>query len=367
MRIAVIRKGCGLNRGGAERYCANLCRCMAELGHEVYVLAEDCDATLHPAIMHVPVVSKGLTSSALNRSFHVNAQKVLATLKVDRVYALSRSWPADAFRVSDPLHSIWLELRYPGRVRNFLERLNPRNRAILDLEKNICTPAHTKVIIANSMLVKKQLLAAYPFPADRIRVVYNGVDLEKFSPKRNSWPRRELQLLFVAQDFRRKGLAIVLEVLAGLKAAALSCRLKVVGGDERRPFVRLAKVLGVTGEVDFVGPSRAVEDCYRAADLLVFPTRSDPFANVCLEALACGCPVVTTSMNGAAEILKEGETGFVVDEGPDMAAQMAARIMAFEALSPDRRKKMKMDCRRSAEPFTILRNARETLAILEDL
>lgn len=366
MKIAVIRKECGFGRGGAERYCANLCRCLAKLGHEIFVLAQFCDANLHPSIQHVPIACSGLTSSARNRSFHANAQKALQGMSVDRVYALSRSYPADAFRVSDPLHCSWMDIRYPGLIRNLIERCNPRHRTILALEKAICNPANTKIIITNSALAKRQLLTTYPFPEDRIKVVYNGVDLHKFSPGTDTVRKDCLQLLFVAQDFRRKGLSFILKAFAQLKAAAVNCRLKVVGGDDKGPFLKEAERLGISSMVEFVGTSKAVESFYAAADLLVFPTQSDPFANVCLEALACGCPVMTTLNNGAAEIIAEGETGYLINN-KDIATQISAKVMQYASLSLEQRLLMRKASRNTAEKFTIERNALETLALLDAL
>ena len=363
----MIRKECGFGRGGAERYCANLCRCLAERGHEVYVLAQTCDDDLHPDIQHVPVVCSGLTSSARNWSFHVNAQKALSQLSVDRVYALSRSYPADVFRVSDPLHCSWMNIRYPGTVRNFIEHCNPRHRTILALERAICNPVNTRLIITNSALVKRQLLATYSFPEERIKVVYNGVDLVKFTPLCAKPFAKSLQLLFVAQDFRRKGLSFILQALAQLKTAAVPCRLRVVGGDDRRPFQREAERLGVAEMIDFVGACKGVEEFYRAADLLVFPTQSDPFANVCLEALACGCPVMTTLNNGAAEIIEEEKTGYLLDNDTDLAGQIARKVTHYAKLSAEPRLLLRGASRKKAEYFTIERNALETLAILKAL
>ncbi len=134
---------------------------------------------------------------------------------------------------------------------------------------------------------------------------------------------------------------------------------KVCGGGKRRLFLTQAETLGIAEAVDFVGPSRVAEHHYRTADLLVLPTLSDPFANVCLEALACGCPVMTTPENGAAEILKEGETGFVLEAEPKRATQIAARVRLFAEMPVARRSQLQRDCRVSAEPFTILRNTRE--------
>ena len=361
----MVRKECGFKRGGAERYCANLCRELLELGHEVTLLARECEPDIHPGLRVVRVPVGNLTSSIRNRSFHHNSQNLLGHLDVDLVYALSRTYPADAFRVSDPLHANWLDIRYPGRFENWLEHLNPRHRTILSLEKAICSPSNTGVIITNSCLTKKQLLGLYDFPADRIHVVYNGVDLVRFCPAASPKPRnRPVRLLFVAQDFGRKGLDYILESLALLRPAGIVFRLDVVGRDDPKPYQRQASKLGLLDTVRFLGPTGRVEDQYRDADLLVFPTLSDPFANVCLEALACGLPVLTTNTNGAAEILQEAETGFVVDAGNGLASRIATVLHRFSRMPLNYRSAMFHACRTTAEKYTIRRNAERTVQIL---
>lgn len=364
--IAIIRRECSFRRGGAERYCANLCRDLADMGHRIFVLGRVCDTDVHPDIIHVPVAVRNHTSAARNLSFHRNCQRALADLKVDYVYALSRTYPADAFRVSDPLHESWLDIRYPGFIRNRLERLNPRHRAILALERGICDPANTGAIIANSAWSRDQLLARYDYPADRIHVVYNGVDLDRFRPRtEGTVGSGSLRLLFVAQDFLRKGLGYILQAMQVLATEGVSCRLDVVGRDNPGPFRKQAERLAVADRVFFHQANLRIEDFYTSSDLLVFPTLSDPFANVCLEALACGLPVVTTTSNGAAEILEEGRTGYVLQSGRSLVPQMVAGIASFDRLSRERRKEMGRLARSCAEGFTIRNNARRTLEVLE--
>lgn len=325
------------------------------MGHEVTLLARECEPDIHPGLRVVQVPVGNLTSSIRNRSFHLNSQNLLGHLDVDRVYALSRTYPADAFRVSDPLHANWLDIRYPGRFVSWLEHLNPRHRTILSLERAICSPSNTGVIITNSCLAKNQLLGLYDFPVDRIHVVYNGVDLARFCPAASPKPRnRPVRLLFVAQDFGRKGLGYILDALALLQPEGIVFHLDVVGRDDPKPYQRQASKLGLLDTVRFLGPSGRVEDQYRDADLLVFPTLSDPFANVCLEALACGLPVLTTNTNGAAEILQEGETGFVVDAGNGLASRIATVLHRFSRLPLNNRSAMFHACRTAAEKYTEL-------------
>lgn len=367
MKIAVIREECSFTKGGAERYAANLCNSLAALGHEVFVLAAKFGDGLNPSIKHVPIAVNRLTSASRTRSFNTNAQKALESIGADRVFALSRSFPADAFRVSDPIHRYWMRIRYPNGVVRALQSINPRHRAILAIEDAIFDPANTRVIVTNSELSKTIIAANQAFPAERIHVVYNGVDLKTFSPGdfvENT--DGETRLLFVGQDFKRKGLRALVCAMAALKSAGVRCRLRVVGRDRSEPYVKLANELGVGDRITFEGATGKIQEVYRAADLMVFPSLYDPFANVCLEAIACGLPALTTTTNGSSEIISEGIDGYVVNGAEvGLAEKLVAKITVFANLDHQQRMAMRQQARTKAERFTVENNARRIVEILE--
>src|SRR5690606_7825731 len=158
----------------------------------------------------------------------------------------------------------------------------------LNLEKAILDPANTRSILTNSQLSKKIIAETYPFPPERIHVVYNGVDHDQFSPgDRRDDGRQEIQLLFVGQDFKRKGLAPLLAASPRVRREGVPCRLPVIGRGRPKPYPQRSTQWAGARAVSFEGPTREMQQAYRATDLFVFPTLYDPFANVCLEAMAC--------------------------------------------------------------------------------
>jgi UDP-glucose:(heptosyl)LPS alpha-1,3-glucosyltransferase len=120
--------------------------------------------------------------------------------------------------------------------------------------------------------------------------------------------------LLAGSGLRRKGLDVALRALA---AAGGPGELWVAGRDGPAPWERLAAQLGVLERVRFLGARDDLEDVYAAADALLLPTRYDAFANVCLEALAAGLPVVTSGANGAAATV--ADAGVVVEDAEDVA------------------------------------------------
>lgn len=358
MKIAVIRSECSYTKGGAERYAANLCRELCHMGHEVWVIAEIFDHSIHPDLKHIPIKVNRLTSSLRNKSFNRNAQKAAKLLNADATLALSRSFPSDAFRVSDPLHCFWMNIRYPGKFHRLIQSLNPRHRTILQLERAILDPANTRMIITNSELSKRIIAEYYPYPQERIHVIYNGVDLEQFTACTELRQGQDIELLFVGQDFKRKGLAPVIEALAILIKEGYPCHLRVIGSDSPTPYQQQAAQLGIENKITFEGPTRKIQNAYRAADLFVFPSLYDPFANVVLESLACGLPALTTTTNGSSEIITETKNGYVIEGATDhLAADIAERASQFCDLTPAQRQQMRIDSREAAEGYTIHHNA----------
>ena len=180
---------------------------------------------------------------------------------------------------------------------------------MLRLEAQTLHPRNTRHIIANSEMVKHEILEHFAFPAERIHIVRNGVDVARFQRGKRAETRarfgvrdEEFLLLFVGSGWERKGLRFVVQALAELASSGRGRaagqegvsfpRLKLqVVGKGRRP-------VSVPEGVFFAGPIRDVENAYAAADLFVSLPIYEPAANVVFEALAAGLPVcIKTNFN----------------------------------------------------------------------
>jgi UDP-glucose:(heptosyl)LPS alpha-1,3-glucosyltransferase len=116
-----------------------------------------------------------------------------------------------------------------------------------------------------------------------------------------------------------------------------------------------------SSSVRFLGPVSDLSSLFAAADILVAPTWYDPFSNACLEALSAGLPVITTPANGFSEILTPGLHGDILPCGDSLA--LAEAIESWKKTG--RAAEAREACRQRASEFSIDRNARETLEILE--
>ncbi len=172
------------------------------------------------------------------------------------------------------------------------------------------------------------VLRTWQVPGDRLAVLRNGVDLQRFRPLDQEECRRELNLsgspllLSVGYLIERKGHHIAIKALANLRSQYPDARLVIVGdGSERVALEALAHELQVSDRVTFAGarPNAELIKWYSAADVLILASSREGWANVLLEAMACGTPVVASNIWGTPEVVQDGRVGELV-EGREPAA-----------------------------------------------
>jgi len=161
----------------------------------------------------------------------------------------------------------------------------------------------------------------YGLSPSRCVTIYNGVNLERFCPCRDSRVPGPIRLVTVCHLIRDKGVDTLLHALAqpGLEQTQLA----VVGdGPEEASLRLLAETLGIRDRVCFMGLRDDVPEILRASDVLVHPARwQEAFGYVLAEAMACGLPVVATAVGGVPEIVSDGISGILVrpDDPIDLA------------------------------------------------
>jgi UDP-glucose:(heptosyl)LPS alpha-1,3-glucosyltransferase len=372
MKVAIAVKEHVESKGGLERYAVTLARGLRDRGVEVHVFANRWEGDDGMVFHYVPCVRWSSLLRVL--TFPMNLRKHLATGSFDIVYSLTPFYPLDVYRIGEGLHVDALRLRYPGPFRRALRYLNPKHLAILYIEKKMFEEGNYRRIIANSNMLKERVIELYGVPPGRVQVVYNGYDARRFNPGAKKFRaevramhgigENERVVLFVSNDFKRKGLDYLMDALGALKRRDFAVRLLVVGSAKPaviKKYRGLAERAGIGHWTTFAGAVRDVEKYYGAGDVFVLPTLYDPFSNACLEAMACGLPVVTTRRNGASEIITEGGDGYVIEDGSN-ARVLADRIFsAFSLDGAGARAVLK------AGNYTAAKNVSATLDMLSDL
>ena len=283
----------------------------------------------------------------------------------DLVQSHERIACCDVYRAGDGVHAQWLENRarlgsWPGSL---VQQATPWHRHTLRAERELFSSKRLHAVICNSQMVAGEITRHFGVDAQKLHVIYNGVDTAAFRPDNGARLalRRQLGIapeallfLFVGSGFERKGVGALLRAFALLQGPArMHAHLAVVGHDRKSAQYRnLASRLGIADRVSFPGPQAPVQPWYQGADCFVLPTLYDPFPNAILEALACGLPVITSRQCGAAEILEGSDSGWVCD-----ALDHEALAVLMGALDTRRCAAMSRAARELAGSFTLERMA----------
>ena len=333
MRVATSILNFSKRRGGAESYLADLCLRMAGEGYEVHVYAENWDEQVPEIHLH-RIRTLPFPKSLRLLSFVIRSTREIEKGKYDVSLGVGHTLRADVLQPHGGVHWAWFwrslraydspllwVVKFLGRILNAKQWVNGW---IEDAPYKRTPPPR---IIAISEMVKRDIVRWYGVPPDRVEVIYNGVDLERFHPRNRQYRtdvrerhgiHEEILLLFVSHNFRMRGLRHLMQALASLKKEGTSSfKLLVLGRDRQAPYLRLARETGISEEIIFAGATDEPEKYYGAADLFVHPSFYDACSLALLEALASGLPVVTTSSTGASGILSHGEDGWVIESATD--------------------------------------------------
>jgi UDP-glucose:(heptosyl)LPS alpha-1,3-glucosyltransferase len=332
MRIAVLSRNFVSTGGGAERYAIAVVEQLAT-DNEVHVFAQSISHSFPGVRYHVlPVrIERPRWINQLLFAF----QAWRETRKgFDIVYSHENVWHGNvqAVHVLPAKHGL-----FSGRtglalwVQRLRAATSPRLLAYLWLERMRFAPQKRRRIVAASGALAATMRQSYPATANAMTVIAPGVDMPDVIAaerlQRQSGARKSLGLptagtcvLFVGNDFRKKGLPALIKAFAQLGDASANIFVAVVGKPVHREAMQaLAVDSGVADRVHFLGSLAQMEMAYLAADCLVHPTLQDSYAMVVLEAMAYGLPIIVSKAPfcGIAEDLTDGEDAMLIADPHD--------------------------------------------------
>ena len=333
--------------GGVERATAGLVAALVDHGYDVHLLSPRGQSPMPGVTLH-PLSLPPLPPAARLLVLAASARRWVAGASWDVVQSHERTLCQHVYRAGEGCHRAYLASEATPRARGFYHRI------VLALERRVF--ARTPRIVAIAEAGRREIEALYGVTPSRLSVVYNGVDLERFHPRNRARERGRARseaglassaftALFVGSGFARKGLATAIEGFAA--SSDRQSRLVVLGKGDAREYRALAARLGVAGRVAWLGARDDPERWYAAADIVVLPSRYEPFGNVHLEALAAGLPVVASARAGGAEVIADGINGAIVN--PTDARAVAAALDRFRERPAA---ELAAAARRSAEPYT---------------
>jgi UDP-glucose:(heptosyl)LPS alpha-1,3-glucosyltransferase len=333
MRVAIFIRKWSV-RGGNERAAVELASELERRGHVVTIVCQKVDPTAPPAQIERtggPAFDPTLGMLSFAWAARRRLRRLRARGAIDVAIGFNHTTEQDVYRLGGGTHAELLSLA----EKTPRLRAGPIvDRAALLLERARLEPGRYRHLVAPSARVKEELQRHYAIEPDRIEVIWNGVDLARFSPSaarpeerkslRNVWGvgERETAALFVGQDLFRKGFDLASEA-----ARRIGARLVYVGkADRPRDLDR---------SIVWSGETREIEKAYRAADVLLAPSRYDPFGGVVLEALASGLPAVASRRIGATERAYGTPLEALFVEDPEDVDALANRLAI--AVDPARR------------------------------
>jgi len=339
-KIAIIIERANIALGGAERSVFELAPALTSLGFEVDILAAkgETDAKNIHILCHCsPGKRVGL----------FNFGKAIKKHLSENQYTLIHSvLPFDFADIYQPRGGTYAEsiIRNAASYENkFIESFkkftafaNFRRTTLLRAERQICKEPNGSVIAALSRYVAKQFKEHYGLPDERIKVIHNGVRInKKIDTKEADKYRTEILtrlglkeadnpvfFLFAAHNFRLKGLAAAIKAMefSAYKNAERRGYLIIAGNGIQGRYVRLAKKLGVHRRILFLGAVCHIQNILSITDAAILPTYYDPSSRFILEAIAAGKPVITTKFNGAVDLFVNNRHGRVVNSPEDITA-----------------------------------------------
>jgi len=349
-KIAIIIERANIALGGAERSVFELASALSACGPSVDILAAKGPAdtrNVHILCTHEP---------GKRVSFPMFAKTLKQYLSENHYDIVHSVLPFDFADVYQPRGGTYAEAivrnaasyrsAFLGAGKKLTAFFNVRRHELLWAERKLSQGPNGPVIVALSQYVAEQFSQHYRTDEQRIVVVPNGVKTNRrISLGQADRLRTQILtegglreadepvlFLFVANNFRLKGLRVLIEAMAAAPPGQQrkSC-LVVIGHDKTFRYRRLARKCGLgTGErrIVFLGPVSHIEHALKVCDVAVLPTFYDPASRFILEALAAGKPVITTRFNGAADLFVNDRHGKVID-APENIGALADAVNYF--------------------------------------
>ena len=386
MKAAIIIERAQIKLGGAERSVSELTEELNRQGVKTRILAASGD-TNDPSLVLLRQNQKE------KRTVLAKLEKALTEhLKTNQYDIIHSTLPVFAADIYQPRGGSYREamLRnaasYPSKLQRYFKRnlhfLNARRTELILAEKRLLQKNQTVVVAALSQYVRRHFIRHYTLEPDRISVIPNAVRLpeifetdaiEDFRnqirlsaglPDRDDWTL----YYFAANNFRLKGLQELLTAFA--RACQNDTRpklLAVTGGDKSKDiYYRLVRNLRIEPFVVFTGSLPDLQLPLAACDAVVLPTYYDPSSRVILEALAAGKPVITTAYNGAAEMIRSGRHGIVVDEPANIPALTDA-LLYFADSNNRRQAQQAIDEDSLREQVSIVRHGEQIISLYKHI
>lgn len=384
-KIALIIERSDVMLGGAERSVFELSGALAACGHHVDILA----AKGQTDAKNIKILCGDSASERVSlKTFAKALKNYLAENKYDIIHSVL---PLDFADIYQPRGGSYAETiaqnaasygnNFFGTIKKITSFINLRRYSLLRAEKKLCRKQNGPIVAALSKYVAEQFKKHYRLEESRIKIICNGVRINK--PAETSETDRfrsqilaklnikeadePVFFLFVAHNFRLKGLG---PLIKAFKAALANMQrpvfIIVAGKANTRKYRWLARKLGIYKHLFFLGNIRNIQTALAVCDVAVLPTYYDPASRFILEALAETKPVITTAFNGASDMFTSGRHGLVIDS-PDNTQALSEALAYFTVTANIQNAHRAIEADNIKENISIRRAAAELDALYDSI
>jgi len=329
--------------GGAENYMSRLIKSLERSGHKLGVVNSPI-SSIFPSWFRVVFFNIYLCLRKKNNFY----------------FSLERIVCPDIYRAGDGVHRVFLK-------RMSKSSINPLHALYKFLERKCFINA--KKIIANSEMVKKEIVENYSIPSEKIAVIYNGIEIlnqcielepDKSYFKDLNLDSRKITFLFVGNGFERKGLYDFIDIIDSLRE--MNVQAIIIGRDKNSSdFSRYIENKNLGNIIRLIGNREDVNLFYKLSDFVVLPTKYDPFSNVILEAMNFSNVVITTKQNGSSEIL---DKEWIMKSHDDLSVK---RNILFAIKNKSYLNETKIKNFEISLKFSIEKNASKTVELIKEV
>ena len=330
MRLALVTHAISF-QDGQGRVNYEVAQNALEQGHDVTIIASSCAPEIanHPRAQFVPIAPRRVPTVLLHSLwFAYISGKYIHKHRGEYDLLQANGWvttePADVV-ATHFVHTAWLRNPYFPYHWSSLSPYAWYQRFTTLLMAHFERGAFRRArrLIAVSSATARELIGL-GIPADKIRVVYNGVDVKEFHPGLseralfNLPPEVPLALFVGDIKTTRKNLDTVLKALVHVP----DLHLAVAGSTSESPYPAMAAELKLDDRVHFIGKTSQIPQLMRSTDFFVFPSRYEAHPLVLMEAMASGLPLIVSANFGAADYVHDA--GIILDDPDDFAALASA-------------------------------------------
>ncbi len=348
LRIAVLSRNFSPTAGGAERYAIAMVEHLAAR-HDIKVFAQTIEHSW-PNVAYQKISAPVKRPRWVNQLWFASATWWATRRGFDVVHSHENTWHGDVqtVHVMPVKYNLFKDQAGLSKLKRSMKWLgvltSPRLMVYLAFEHFRYAPKPGRRVVLTSQTLLDVFKRSFPAAARTTSVVTPGIEMPPMRPAQQSQqeargllglPPDVSCLLFVGNDFKKKGLQTLIEALSLLPADVI---LAVVGGSKHSDlFKQQTMDAGLGNRVFFLGALRDTAPAYLAATCLVHPTREDTFAMVVLEAMAIGLPVVVSNAAfcGVSALLSHGKNALLLSNPLDFGelSNAVEEVLSDGALS----------------------------------